>query len=235
LKLTKFFLILGLLISASLCHAESVYEIGVFVGYIDQHPSPVVIDGQEEEGLISFLSTPCQGPHLFCGFEPTSDMDIFKKSIGKHEVVLHFHSSSLSNYDPDNRTNPEQKQKSQETAQEFLHSLQQDKAVFYLGHARYGYGPDFFPATLNNAGLVDHDLYHGNHRNLQIIEAAIASAKTLEFLSLSSCDAESHFDVSLQNANPHVQLLFAQGVVSPLAARKDFIKNMETVLQKLSR
>lgn len=229
-------LLAGSLFVTPLCRAESSYNISLFFGYIDQHPSNVVIDGQEEEGLITYLTSPCQGQNLFCDFEPTTQLNMFKKKIGPKEVVLHLYNSSLSNYDPDNRINPEQRQKSQETETQFLGALLHEQAVFYLGHSRYGYGPDFFPATLNAQGLVDHSLYAREHQNVEKIAQTLAISASLEYLSLSSCDAEDHFALSMEKVNPRVRLLLApENVVSPLTARKELLRNMEIVLHRVAQ
>lgn len=150
--------------------ADGVYNISISLGYNDSPESGFVLDQETFQMLTSALTSPCVDPlDTVCGFSPTerpyASVSVFEKQVYPYEafgvsdakIRIEIAQASWSNVDAENflgnELRAEQIQTSKAAEAQFLESLSgQGRAkcdlCVYMGHARNGGGPDFYPVPL---------------------------------------------------------------------------------------
>lgn len=139
-----------------------------------------------------------------------------------------------------------QVQASDQAEEEFLSSLSQSDAVFYLGHSRAGGGPDFNPPRLLPNGDRDYAWYKRHEPGFHAVELALSqSTEHTKLLGLLSCDSGGHFSEELHHLAPETALIVSEaevefeeqqnsliGAIDGLLGMKchdDFVKNLQFV------
>lgn len=218
--MTKFYLKLLISFFLSASSVVQAKQISVFFGYIDQHPTDFVIDAQEAQILVSVLTTDCEDREVVCGFSEDSQHE---NSFVKGSIRINLYHSSITNSDLTNRTEylSQQLQQSQFVKNQFISALNSSGDVLYVGHSRYGYGPDFSMAILNQ-GVFDKAQYLKRiPERLTEIQSWLSSSQARS-LTLISCSSQSHFS-SLSRLKSKTKLQLVDSVLQPSQAR-DYLK-----------
>jgi hypothetical protein len=176
--------------------SDSYYQIG--------H----VLDHDAKKGLEYALTERCLSPnHFACGFRKSRD--IYTKQIhdrwsGQRKTVrIELLSPSVSVINTDN-SGPllsQQNRSSQDTESRYLSAFRTSDAVLYLGHARSGGGPDFFPPQLLANGKVDYSYYKQNQPGLRKMLSAVTNGQT-PIVGVFACKSTGLFSASIKRQSP---------------------------------
>jgi hypothetical protein len=153
-----------------------------------------------------------------CGFRKSGNS--FSKSITnqftgkKTRVSVKLVNSAYSSSDVQNKTKyaSQQNQKSQSAQNQFLSALQTHDAVLYLGHARSGGGPDFFPPRLLKNGHVDYGYYKKNKPGLRAMLGALNGVRGADLIGLLACKSTGLFASSVKKYSSHSALITADSL-----------------------
>jgi hypothetical protein len=204
-------------------------QIDIFFGYIDQHPSDQVIDAEEAQWLISLLTVKCQSSTQICGF--TED-PLIENLFIKNQIQIRIFNPSVTNSDLTNRQQyrSEQNEKSERIRKQFVSSLIEADHVIYVGHSRYGYGPDFNLGLLDQKNKIDQNQYQ-QRAPQHLAEMQIwLDASRAKSLSLISCSSQGHFqDLRLSHSQTNLNLVHES--LRPTEARALLAKNLKSLLQ----
>lgn len=193
-------LLAAALLAASCVARADVCRLAVFFGYNDQRPADLVVDGIQRTLLENRLTTACPaGGGWLCDWRRVSYADDgdYRRDLGAGRVLeISLRSASLTKSDDVNRgaLRSAQDERSRRVRGEFLRSFAEAEFVFYVGHSRFGAGPDFAPARLRSSGAVDTAFYRGlrGASAREVSEVARSSARWSAF-EVISCDSEEHF------------------------------------------
>ncbi len=153
-----------------------------------------------------------------CGFRKSGSQytkNITNQFTGKKtRVLVKLVSSAYTSSDSQNKIKyaSEQNQKSQNAQNQYLLALQNFDAVLYLGHARSGGGPDFFPPRMKNNGHVDYSYYKKNKPGLKAMLGALAVAKGPDLIGLLAYKSTGLFASSVQKYSAHSALITADSL-----------------------
>lgn len=197
-------------------YSKPEIDIRIVFGYFDASFERTVDDVISRQSLIDRLTQPCNSNVAICGFSRVEeDADVLKKEVRgprgtKHTVKLKIVASAYSSSDRLNRVfGKEQEDKSAQAKRTFLTGIEEADALFYIGHARDGGGPDFSPARLKN-GAIDYSYYRTNKPGLEELTAKLATAKkTPKILGLLACNSERWHD-RLKRMAPRSGLLLSE-------------------------
>ncbi|MGH7821022.1 MAG: hypothetical protein ACREQ9_14760 [Candidatus Binatia bacterium] len=193
-------------------------DVRIAFGYMDApaDEGPIVVDGTDyglnyaldghaRSAFTSWIQRPCEGSERLCGFRARpEDPDLYVKELGPeaenhrevrvrvtHASAAPFHVRNVEGGDQ----HDVQSQLTHVAEANFLGGLGQADAVFYVGHARGGGGPDFAPPILRGDRHVNYDGYYrrvkpGVKKLLHFLANAQKPAKVI---SLLSCKATGLF------------------------------------------
>lgn len=153
-----------------------------------------------------------------CGFRKSGSSftkSITNKFTGKStKVLVKLASSAYSSNDSQNKTKyaSQQNQKSSTTQQQYLAALQTYDAVLYLGHARSGGGPDFFPPRLLKNGHVDYGYYKKNKPGIKAMLGALNGVRGADLIGLLACKSTGLFASSVKKYSSHSALITADSL-----------------------
>jgi hypothetical protein len=221
--------------------AATARQIDFFIGYVDQLPAPVVANASIEQTVMTALLKPCPLDQVaVCGFHLSmaANARVFERihpNGGLDRVRLF--SAAYSARDSLNRNmfHAAQESLSQQTASAFATSLEETSAVIYVGHARFGWGPDFSPPQLTVQGGVDKAYYKresqlGNgsaqfffHRMIQATD-----------LGIFACDSAGTFLSGNKSELAHVRVVGTNSPVTPEAATGEALDFLAGLLAKLN-
>lgn len=209
-------------------------DVSIHYGYIDQRPYDQVIDHNLAQELLSKLVRACSFlTEKTCGFDVIfshGNMIVLENS--KNQITIF--TSSISDSDNDNRNNlnSEQSILSDTAEGQFHESLQSREAIIYVGHSRFGSGPDFmYPQIRSSDGKVDKAYYLANHKGgLRAVKALDHSQLSYQEIALISCDAEKHFLQQLKAKFPNKKFYFAEGLQYPSQLTEAVSKNLNQLL-----
>jgi hypothetical protein len=183
-----------------------------------------VLDLDAKTAFEKALTRKCSGASLSsknlpsaCGFSKTRGgftKTITNRFTGKKmRVYVKVVSSAYSANDHLNKTSYAQKQneKSQYALSQFQSALQSYDAVIYLGHARSGGGPDFFPPRLLKNGHVDYGFYKQQRPGLKSMLAAL-QGNDPEMVALLACKSTGLFASATQKNSPNSIILTADNL-----------------------
>lgn len=194
---------------------KGTVQISILFGYKDTRPSRFVADGFERASLVQQFLKPCRDLNTYaCGFTQDPDeLYQFHKDLmrqGKsYQARLRIVPSSLGPDDEENRALPQQILHSRATEKEFLQALNQDDAVFYIGHSRDGGGPDFAAPKLTLDGHVDYPFYVRQKRGLEKMLHALEQRPSEHplLLGMMSCSSSEHFAAALLEKHEKLTLI----------------------------
>lgn len=193
--------------------ADGVLKIHYSFGYMDissgseglRSPHSLyrvgdVLDGDARQAFESVLMMKCPprsqaiAALRTCGFRRQGDRlvkTVQDRFSGRRlQVELRIDSSSVHSKNSLNtsRFELEQERKTKQTQARFHQALSSADAVFYLGHARSGGGPDFAPPRLTSSGRVDYPWYQSRQQNFrQMLSVLSQQSKDPAVLGLLAC------------------------------------------------
>ncbi|MBY0384359.1 hypothetical protein K2X05_04300 [bacterium] len=153
-----------------------------------------------------------------CGFKKGSGgftKTIKNRFTGKNtQVFVKLASSAYTSNDQQNKTTyaDKQQQKSQNAHAQFLNALKSYDAVLYLGHARSGGGPDFYPPRLLKSGHVDYGYYKANKPGLKSMLQSLKSGAGPDLIGLLACKSTGLFSSAVQKQSSHSALITANSL-----------------------
>jgi hypothetical protein len=153
-----------------------------------------------------------------CGFKKGNGgftKTIKNRFTGKNtQVIVKLASSAYTSNDLQNKTTyaDKQQQKSQNTHAQFLNALKTYDAVIYLGHARSGGGPDFYPPRLLKNGHVDYGYYKSNKPGIKSMLQSLKSSAGPDLIGLLACKSTGLFSSSVQKYSSHSALITANSL-----------------------
>ena len=202
-------------------YAAPTLEITVAFGYDDSRPLDLVLDSYVATAFSQTLLRPCTGSLSICGF--TQGSLFFSKAITgpdhvNRTVNLKVVSASLSASDDINRGQMAAMQRaaSNEARLQFLTSISTSDIVFYLGHSRYGYGPDFSVPRLTSGQLPDEAWYRADRASTQGSWAEILSdmaGSKIKLFGMFSCNSQHYFSESLHLTLPGQPTVHRPGLI----------------------
>ena len=177
-----------------------------------------VLDIDAKNALRSLLKSPCpSAKKIFaCGFRGNGDTlqkkikDRWSKTRLKVTVTLL--SPSVTGVDAINVSSKasQQEKKSQQAKQQFLQALTNKDAVLYLGHARSGGGPDFYPPVLKSNGKVDYSYYKSKKEGIRSMLGALEQTSTpASVIGVLACNSTGLFSASIKKRAPNSILVTA--------------------------
>ena len=173
-------------------------DVRIVFGYLDSDVDKMANDTLIRRTMVERVTAPCEGPLVrICGFkESKTDANIFESEVlgptgEKQKMRLHLVASSYSVSDSANRAfSVEQEQQSARAEKTYYDGMSESQALFYVGHARKGGGPDFRAAKRRPNNSIDYDKYIIPQPGLKRLTAAIAAAgKTPNILGFFACDS----------------------------------------------
>jgi hypothetical protein len=190
---------------------DSVLEVRVAFGYMDAPADEELIvadgidyglnyalDGHARSAFTSWIQRPCRKSTQLCGFQSqTEDPDLYTKTLDTKagnfgQVRLRVtHASATPTFARNVEGGDQhefQLRFTQGAEANFLGGLGQADAVFYVGHARGGGGPDFAPPVLLRNRHVNYNGYYrrvepGVKKLLHFLHGAQTPAKVIGLLS----------------------------------------------------
>lgn len=193
------------------------FKIGIFFGYKDARPSSFVSDIYERSNLANQLTSACNNrEQQLCGFvRAADDMEIFKKELKNKKVHIFLLNSATSTNDDINRNNALQKWKSNHIKQKFLRALQLYNSVFYIGHSRNGWGPDFSPPKIIHENQYTDYSQYKKKKSLELMLLYLkkrSHSKPIT-LGLFSCASKRLFEKKLKSKlHPSSKLFVTNGL-----------------------
>ncbi len=199
-------------------------DITLVLGYLDvsgnqemqgSWPIGTVLDRNAHQALEQVLQDPC--PNAFvrtCGFKLKSGKlvkTIRDRWTGQNiQVTVKLASSSVSTSNDDNISSKkgQQSRASARAKQIFSNALKSSDAVFYLGHARDGGGPDFEPPVLYSNGNVNYSQYKREGINNMLTQLRSAT-RPAPLLAVLACHSTAHFSGSIKSTAPGSLLVTA--------------------------
>ena len=231
-------------------YAKKTIDLRVLMGYSDFGKS--VYDFRTAQAMIDVITDVCMPGANLCGFvRDPDDARTFTKPIiinGKRKTVkLTIAWSSVGDNDDENTgkklakdsgLTKEQMKKGQERRTKEMEDLFQDSmvnadATFYLGHARYGAGPDFAPPRRLADGSRDNAYYKNskNHESRRRMLKTLSEAKTkTKLLGLFGCDAEPLFGDELRKAAPDIGTISPTGLAYPESSTAQLYGALDSIL-----
>lgn len=217
-KINRLFFATTLAVFATTITLEAK-KIDIFLGYIDQRPLPILANSFALQRISEkLLQKDCPENPRSCGWKYlTSHPQI---TFQKDQTTLRLFSGTYTQRDDLNRGVQKENQTllSRQLEESFLASLKSSEMVLYLGHSRFGYGPDFFPPQLLGNKRVSQSHYEQLSRRRQssldfyfLQNSEQIQAKVIGFFS---CDSNNHFLEKLRANVPQSQFV---GTNQPLA------------------
>lgn len=194
---------------------DGLLDIRIAIGYFDWTTGSSIssegrnfgvspsLDLGAYSALKKLLLAPCEGRARFCGFrQDPQNMYRFYRQVqiqgNTYNARVEIQFSSATEYLSVNLGDyrDQQRQRTQFMENYFVRSLQDADAVFYLGHARNGGGPDFAPPVfLSGRNKLDYEGYYKAQRPglKRMISALSSSDRQTAVLGLMACNSRDLF------------------------------------------
>lgn len=207
-------------------------SILIFLGYVDQRPAVQLANQSMQQQVIAALVRPCQGEQKVCGFRFV-DIDRLEKQSQGVVYQVRLRNAGYSQRDDLNRGmyRTQQNSLSRTATEEFWQALQTPGVhVYYLGHSRFGWGPDFSPPVLTAGDRVNRSYYLSTDKMKAGFRAlALVSGIRAATLGLFSCDSGDLILEPLQSHFPQVRFVGTSQVLLPDQAVAKFIESLRTL------
>ncbi|MGE3260608.1 MAG: hypothetical protein AB7K68_02405 [Bacteriovoracia bacterium] len=208
----------------------------IFSGY--QNFGNIVRDSIERTAWIEWLQLPCKAGNRVCGFQrEADDADVLYKEItwsdgSTKRIEFRIYDASVSTNDAYNEKSEAQRVKTEQVKSQFADSLRNSDLVFYMGHSRYGGGPDFGPEKRKPNRKWDIGYYKKNRPGLKLMADAMKERKdgSLFLLGLMSCDSRHHFEANVKSIGAADRTLLSKNLVGSDEGYDKLIEVAEGVL-----
>lgn len=153
-----------------------------------------------------------------CGFSRSKggfSKTIKNRFTGKNlKVYIKVASSAYSSDDQKNKTTYASKQnaKSKNTHAQFLAALKSYDSVIYLGHARSGGGPDFYPPRLLSNSHVDYGHYKKNRPGISSMLQSLQGNYGPDVIGVLACKSTGLFSSSIRKYSPNSAVITADNL-----------------------
>lgn len=214
--------------SAPMSRKKSItWALGYFDGFLDKplvyqgrdYGKKVPVDSFHASILEQILADDCKNGMQLCEFYLDKEKDglmLFSKMVeserGEEYIELRVLQSSLT-YDADvnlGEGREEQAERARSLRDQFLASFATSELVLYVGHSRYGGGPDFGPAKYLANGQIDEEAHAKDRRSAQaLVQATSAKSRTTKAFALLSCEGTDHFSSEISKRAPGLQLMLS--------------------------
>jgi len=213
---------------------DGTLNFAVGLGYFDgssanyqfagkEYPD-IVLDPYAYNAFINVLRTKCKGTNSqVCGFQISNGV-LAKKiraSFGRDVTVnIRIANGGAS---PDNKQNASpsgkmtsaQAKKSENARRVFFGGIQKGAEVaIYMGHARSGGGPDFYPPRLLANGHVDYGYYKAQREGIStllgVLQQAAAAGQSPKVVALLACKSSGLFASSVSKYSPGSMIISAK-------------------------
>lgn len=209
--------------------ADGKIEILVAFGYMDVYGGDTpgesdfygngnTLDIDARKGMESALLSKCSKRGInACGFSRSGDSlvkTIRDRFTGKRvSVRVQLIAPSISSSDSKNRVSNKQMARSEAVRSKFLSGLMTKDVVLYLGHARSGGGPDFFPPVLTKDGHVNYAHYRSEKEGLRSMLGALKQGGGRpSVIGLLSCASSKLFAGNVRKYAPSSVLVTANSL-----------------------
>lgn len=203
------------------------WALGYFDGFLDKplvyqgrdYGKKVPVDSFHASILEQILADDCKSGMQLCEFYLDKEKDgvmLFSKLVesarGEEYVELRVLQASLT---PDAEVNlgegrQEQAERARSLRDQFLASFGNSELVLYVGHSRYGGGPDFGPAKYRADGQIDEEAHAKDRRSAQaLVVATSAKSRQAKAFALLSCAGTEHFSSEISKRAPNLQLMLS--------------------------
>jgi hypothetical protein len=231
-------------------YAKKTIDLRVMMGYNDF--GKAVYDFRTAQAMIDLITDVCIPGANLCGFRrDPDDHRYFTKPItinGKRKLIrLMIAWSSIGDNDDENTGRKlakdtglskkdmkgGQQRRTKEMEDLFQDSLVNADATFYLGHARYGAGPDFGPPRRLADGNRDNEWYKDpkNQESRRRMLKTLSEAKAKNRLfGLFGCDAEPLFGEELRKAAPELATITPTGLAYPESSTAQLYGALDSIL-----
>ena len=181
------------------------------------------LDLDAEAAFIETLTQACRSANsrygkvksAACGFRrsgSTLTKTIRDRFTGNNiRARIHIVSSSYSSDNQANESTHQNKQqaKSAATRGAFINAFRSSDAVIYMGHARSGGGPDFYPPILNNNGHVNYPLYRKNRTGVKDVSSGIRKGSSTKVFATLACKSTGLFSSTFRKLLPNSVIVTA--------------------------
>ncbi len=193
-------------------YQDGVLNVAVGFGYWDNSPGEFVFDQFIANGLRRNLVAPCSSGMNVCGF--TRAGDVFTKKVqgpdgqlNRFTISLTHGTLSTSNLKNTTELKTQQNTKCAAATKQFFGEVSRgSEVVVYIGHARFGGGPDFCPPVRKPNKKIDYDWYQANtpglNRLLSSMETSRAVGKENQIVALYACNSRRRFHQRLASKIP---------------------------------
>lgn len=168
-----------------------------------------VLDKDARVAMEHMLLSSCHKKSTFaCGFRQRGS--VFTKKIrnrftGKRmkvEITLVSPAVSSSDSQNQNQLASKQERSSANVRAKFLQSFSKADAVIYMGHARSGGGPDFFPPVLTSGGRVNYSYYKSQQEGIRSMVSALQTSSQIPLVGVLACKSTGLFSKRIRRASP---------------------------------
>jgi hypothetical protein len=199
-----------------------IFRVAFGYGDSDKIERPTY-DLMQYEFFMRQMTSHCFSQNIsLCGFQKDElEKNLYTKKIlgpkGQvHTIKLYVTNAS---YSPDNiknigKYNHLQSEKTKESEDNFFQGAIESDALFYIGHARNGGGPDFKYAVRNHLGKKDYKNYYQVKRpGLNHLLNSLKKRLTpIKFIGIMACDSNKWFYKELSEITPQTSFITMNGL-----------------------
>ncbi|MGB0712716.1 MAG: hypothetical protein ACPGUC_04070 [Gammaproteobacteria bacterium] len=203
-------------------YGDGALNLSVFFGFSELTESDIVVDPYNARAFLQQLRKPCSGGLAACGFRWTERpvsadapfvlTRLLQGPSGPVRARIKLYDSAVDDELGRILTQlPEaQERKSARVQGHFLHALDQEDAVLYLGHSRLGTGPGFGAFEAFSSDWWQAMLFNPGRKAMA--DTLRERSDPLPMLGLFACDSRSHYHRSLHRASPETALILSDDI-----------------------
>jgi hypothetical protein len=215
-------------------YGEDTLSIGIFLGVMDtQHGTSW--DRPAKSFLIQLLTNECPANYFACGFtrDSVEPAVLRKTTIDSQDILIAIHDSSVSDrFETSTRELlTEQQDKSKQTTNLFLRSIERDDIVFFVGHSRYGTGPGFSWIRLFSSQWLSTFVHSPVLSD--IVRTLDQDATPPKILGVFACSSERHYARDLHTVAPNMALIVSNGMTDHVSNIAEAVNAVNSILGNL--
>jgi hypothetical protein len=209
-------------------------SIGIFLGVMDTHHG-TSWDRPAKHFLIEFLTKECRANYFACGFirDSVEPAVLRKTTIDSKNILIAIHDSSVSDRfeTSTHELLTEQQDKSKQTTNLFLRSIERDDIVLYVGHSRYGTGPGFSWIRLFSSQWLSTFVHSPVLSD--IVRTLDQDATPLKVFGVFGCSSERYYARDLHTVAPNMALIVSSGITDHISNIAEAVNAVNSILGNL--